>query len=45
MYYGTKQNDGGTPYYLPRYILSCNSNTYENGFKKAQWQKVRAVIL
>lgn len=43
--YETKQNDGGTPYYLPRIMDLSYNYTFENGFEKAQRQKVMAVIL
>jgi hypothetical protein len=44
MLYGTKQNDGSTPYYLPRNVLSTTKWTIENGTKGAQRQKVNAIV-
>jgi hypothetical protein len=44
MLYGTKQNDGSTPYYLPRIVLYTYEWTTENGTKRAQRQKVNAIV-
>lgn len=44
MYYETKQNDESTPYYLPRIMNLSYYYTFENGFEKAQRQKVKAEI-
>ena len=44
MLYGTKQNDGSTPYYLPRHVLYTSKWTFENGTKRGQRQKVNAIV-
>jgi hypothetical protein len=44
MLYGTKQNDGSTPYYLPRYGIFNYKWCNENGTKRGQRQKVNAIV-
>jgi len=43
MLYETKQNDGSTPYYLPRIELYTYKWTTENGMKRAQRPRVNDI--
>jgi len=43
MLYGTKRNDGSTPYYLPRIVNIAQNGLLKTQTKRGQRQKVNAI--